>query len=115
LIDAWQAFTQTIEQSLPRLYQVLKTHQPEKRSEQILVLKLDNISQQKDFMEKVHSKLMGALKKSLNNYQIELTVEVLEEISNQQLVYTASDKFNYLAEQNELLHKLKQNFNLDLE
>ncbi|MGE4287685.1 MAG: hypothetical protein AB7E36_03270 [Salinivirgaceae bacterium] len=97
------------------MYQVLKTHLPEKKSEHQLRVRLDNVSQQKDFMEKVHSRLTAYLKKQLKNSSIVLDVEVVEELSNQQLVYTAADKYNYLAEKNELLHKLKQNFNLDFE
>lgn len=97
------------------MYQVLKTHLPEQKAEHQLRVKLDNVSQQKDFMEKVHSRLTAYLKEQLKNSLIKLEVEVVEELSNQQLVYTATDKYNYLAEKNELLHKLKQNFNLDFE
>lgn len=115
LLQAWDNFASSIENSFPRLFQVLKSHKPTLQSENQLELQLNNVSQQKDFIEKLHSKLMGYLKEKLNNFSIELTVTVANEISNQQLVYTASDKYNFLAEQNELLHKLKQNFNLDLE
>lgn len=66
-------------------------------------------------MEKVHSRLAAYLKEHLKNSLIMLDVEVVEELSNQQLVYTTTDKYNYLAEKNELLNKLKQNFNLDFE
>jgi DNA polymerase-3 subunit gamma/tau len=104
-----------VENEFPRMYQVLKTHLPEQKTEHQLRVKLDNVSQQKDFMEKVHSRLTAYLKEHLKNSLIKLEVEVVEELSNQQLVYTTTDKYNYLAEKNELLHKLKQNFNLDFE
>jgi len=115
LLMVWNEFADGIENEFPRLFQVLKQHLPKKINESHLLVQFDNSSQQKDFMEKVHLKLIGYLKNSLNNTNINLEVEVMEELSNKQLVYTATDKYNYLADQNELLHKLKKNFNLDFE
>ncbi|HAM99555.1 MAG TPA: hypothetical protein DCQ26_13180 [Marinilabiliales bacterium] len=115
LETAWKKFTNSIEKQMPRMHQVLLTHLPSKINPTTISIQLDNTSQQKDFMEKLHSKLSGFLKTELELNQLEIQVAVAEEITSQNIVYTNSDKYNFLAEQNELLHKLQKTFNLDFE
>jgi hypothetical protein len=115
LLVAWKNFAHTIEKEMPRLHQVITSHEPKKTAHDKIQLQLDNASQQRDFIEKVHSKLVLFLKNELTVPSLELVVEISEEINNTQLIYTATDKFNYLAEQNEQLNNLKKTFNLDIE
>ncbi len=100
---------------MPRMHQVLLTHLPQKINETAISIKLENASQHKDFMEKIHSRLSSFLKTELELNQLEIYVEVAEEIIPQNLIYTNSDKYNFLAEQNELVHKLRKTFNLDFD
>jgi len=51
----------------------------------------------------------------LNNFSIELTIEITEDIKTENLIYTESDKFKYLSEKNPELESLKKKFNLDFE
>jgi hypothetical protein len=115
LLVAWKNFGLTIEKEMPRLHQVITSHEPNKIANDKIQLQLDNASQQRDFLEKVHSKLVLFLKTELTIPSLEFVVEISEEINNTQLIYTATDKFNYLAEQNEQLNNLKKTFNLDFE
>jgi len=100
---------------MPRIFQILKNHLPEKNENETIVLKLDNSSQQKDVNEKIKNRLLAFLKQKLNNSFIELTIEVLEQLNENQVIYSSVDKYNYMAEQNEALQKLKKEFNLDFE
>jgi DNA polymerase-3 subunit gamma/tau len=95
--------------------QVLHNHIPEKLSNHQIRVQLDSESQKKELAEKIQLGLMGFLKEELSNYSIELQIEVAEEIESKNLIYTATDKYKYLAEQNPALESLKKNFSLDFE
>jgi len=97
------------------MHVVLQNHIPEKLDNKKIQVTLNSISQKKDMTEKINSELMGFLKNELSNYSIEIIYTVAEEIKNQNLIYTAQDKFNYLAEKNEAINLLKKSFNLDFE
>jgi DNA polymerase III subunit gamma/tau len=57
---------------------------------------------------------LSFLRKELNNYsiQLNLTIAVAEEKAN---LYTATDRYKYLAEKNPNINKLRQTFDLDVE
>jgi len=97
------------------MYQVLISHIPKKISETQIQIQLNSESQRKDLQEKIQSSLLGFLKDELNNFSIELTIEITEDIKTENLIYTESDKFKYLSEKNPELESLKKKFNLDFE
>lgn len=115
LKEVWLQFANTIQNEKPRMFQLLKTHLPELQPENKIILNVASEGQKLDLYERLESDLMTFLKKNLKNHTLELNVSVLKENKKPNVVYTATDKFKYLAEQNELLNKLKQQFNLDLE
>ena len=115
LREAWLQYAESIKKDKPRMFQVLKNHLPEKQAEKTILLQVASIGQKQDFHDRLESNLSGFLKEKLNNYYIELVLKVSEEDTKPNVVYTATDKFKYLSEQNELLNKLKQQFNLDIE
>ncbi len=57
---------------------------------------------------------LSFLRRALNNFdiQLNLSVAMLEEKTN---LYTATDRFRYLAEKNPAINKLRQAFDLDIE
>ena len=65
--------------------------------------------------EKIQTALLGFLKEELNNYSINLAIEITEKLETEDLIYTESDKFKYLSEKNPELELLKKKFNLDFE
>ncbi len=115
LEKVWVKFADSISKEMPRLYQVLKSNLPKLKDNYIMHLQVDNELQKKDIEDRVYSKITGWLKNELNNYQIQLIVNVASTQQKKKMVYTATDKFNYLAEQNENLLLLKKNFGLDFE
>jgi len=100
---------------MPRLHQVFKNHKPILDNNFLLILEVSSELQKKDIEDRAYSKIDGYLKKELKNYQIQLKIKVLATQQKRNMVYTSSDKYNYLAEKNENLDKLKQNFSLDIE
>ncbi len=67
----------------------------------------------KEQLEKEQPKLLGFLKKELNNYGIKLDIKVDKTIK-QKIAYTNREKFDELKSKNPLLEKLRQTFELDL-
>ncbi|MHB0754974.1 DNA polymerase III subunit gamma/tau [Polaribacter sp. M15] len=66
-----------------------------------------------DQFHKGRPKLLGFLRQQLNNYGIEIIVNLNEKIEKK-FAYTNEEKFKKLAEKNPLLEKLRQTFELDL-
>ena len=57
---------------------------------------------------------LGFLRKELKNYKIQLNI-ILSETENKTNLYTATDRYKYLAEKNPAINKLRQKFDLDID
>jgi DNA polymerase-3 subunit gamma/tau len=96
------------------MYQVLHNHLPEKKDNFDIIANLDSDNQKKEFQEKIKSKLTKYLFKELNNYYINININISNS-SKKDFIYTTTDKYNYLAKKNETIKTLKEKFNLDFE
>ena len=63
-------------------------------------------------IEALQQELLTYLRSTLNNRNIQLKTEV-EKIENKKLIYTNSEKFDYLAEKYPNLRELKKRLDLD--
>jgi hypothetical protein len=115
LLKTWQHFTNSVEKDMPRIYQMLKANEPLLEDNFTIKLMLENQSQEKVLMERAHAKLMVHLKTTLKNGAIKLIIELGKNQSANNIVYTATDRFKYLADINDKLNILKQKFDLDFE
>ncbi len=111
LVEAWEQFASSIQTDKPRIYSILKSEKPQKKSVEEIVFTVKN-SLQKDAIEKVEADIMSYVSDKLQNNKLKLTIEIVELEEKKQL-YTDSDKYKYLTEKNANLNKLKQQFNLD--
>jgi DNA polymerase-3 subunit gamma/tau len=66
-----------------------------------------------DQFKKGRPKLLKFLREKLNNYGVDILVQLNESIEKK-FAYTALEKFNKLKEKNPLLEKLRQSFELDM-
>lgn len=64
-------------------------------------------------LENAKPKILGVLKKELQNYKIDFDISVNEKIEKK-FAYTPQEKYEYLKDKNELLSILKAKFNLDV-
>jgi DNA polymerase-3 subunit gamma/tau len=64
-------------------------------------------------VERAKHKLLGFLRKKLQNYDINLSIEV-NETSEKRYAYTAREKFEKLKEKNPLIDTLRKEFDLDV-
>lgn len=76
-------------------------------------ISLDN-SLQADMLNELRQDLMTYLRQHLQNSKIQLVHQVAAQESRK-MIYTAQDKFNYLAEKNPALLELKQVLGLDVD
>jgi len=64
-------------------------------------------------VERARHKLLGFLREQLNNYNIDLSIEV-NEAEVKRYAYTPKEKYEKLMEKNPLLDKLRQEFDLEI-
>ena len=111
LNGVWEQFIETIKKDKPRIYSILKSSNPQKKSIEQIDFTVKN-SLQKEAIEKIEAELMTFVSDKLQNNKLKLEIGIVELEEKQQL-YTDSDKYKYLTEKNANLNKLKQQFNLD--
>ena len=64
-------------------------------------------------MERQQYELLSFLRKSLNNFDINLSITVNEE-KEKQYAYTAKEKYNKLKKKNPQIESLRKTFDLDI-
>ena len=64
-------------------------------------------------VERAKYELLGFLREQLNNYDVDLSIEV-NEAEVKRYAYTPKEKFEKLKEKNPLIEKLRQEFDLDI-
>jgi DNA polymerase-3 subunit gamma/tau len=92
---------------------MLKSHLPEIEEGKYLTLTLQNQTQLNSLME-ARIGLLGYLHQELQNNQLDLRIHIAES-EDTKAIYTASEKFDYLANKNPLLAKLRDALNADIE
>lgn len=79
-------------------------------------IQVENEMQVQQFNEHVRLDLISILRKNLNNHLIEITLDVIEpEKSDKKMLYTQSDKFEYLSEKHPMLIEMRNRLGLDHE
>ena len=64
-------------------------------------------------LEKAKPKILGVIKKELQNYKIDFDISVNEKVEKK-FAYTPQEKYAYLKDKNELISVLKAKFHLDV-
>jgi len=115
LHDLWKDFTESIKDSMPRMYSTLISHYPNLNKNGVIELELSNNAQFDDFNSKIKSELIGFLRDKSGNDSLRVEVKIHKEADDNKKPYTSDEKFKYLSRKNPILNKLKQEFNLDFE
>jgi DNA polymerase-3 subunit gamma/tau len=90
-----------------------QNHKPELKENFVIQVVVDNKIQQKE-MEERKLDFLPDLREKLNNYSIQLEVEVTEQLKDVK-PYTAQEKFNKMAEKNPALKTMKDQLNLEID
>jgi DNA polymerase-3 subunit gamma/tau len=79
-------------------------------------MKVENEVQVQHFNEQLRMEVLGILRERLNNYTVDIVLVLTEqENDDKKLLYTQSDKFDFLVQKHPLLGELKQKLGLDHE
>ena len=112
MLTAWKKYTQKIEREGKfNLLSHLTMGTP-KLEGSLIHLVFPN-STIKVEVEREKGELLGYLRASLNNYDIDLSIEV-NETETKRYAYTPREKFEKLKEKNPLIDTLRQEFDLDV-
>jgi DNA polymerase-3 subunit gamma/tau len=90
----------------------LSTDTPKLLRENTIWIELPNSTMKKE-VERDQQDLMTHLKKTLNNYSLQLKVTVNEETARQ-YAFTPEEKYQKLREKNPAIDLLRKTFDLDL-
>ncbi|TBN00470.1 DNA polymerase III subunit gamma/tau [Hyunsoonleella flava] len=112
LIAHWNTFTEkTQKQGKHNLASILAIDTPKVKGTTIH-LEFPNETNKVE-LERQQYDLMGYLRKSLNNFDINLSITVNEQVSKK-YAYTTREKFEKLKEKNASIETLRKTFDLDL-
>ena len=111
----WKDFTESIKESMPRMYSTLSSQKPSLNENGNVELELSNNAQYDDFNQRIKPELVNFLRGKSGNDSLSIEVKVPGETDENKKPYTSEEKFKYLSKKNPLLNKLKQEFNLDFE
>ncbi len=112
LIAVWKEYTAQVQKEGKHiLFSHLTMGEPRVEGELIHLIFPNNTIKLE--VEREQGDLLGFIKKKLNNYNIDLSIEVNEEVAKK-YAYTTREKFDKLNQKNPLLDKLRQTFDLDL-
>ena len=79
-------------------------------------ISFENEVQMQQFNENIKLELLTNLRTKLKNHLIDIELELVEqEKSEKKMLYTQSDKYNFLVEKHPVISELKQRFGLDHE
>ena len=111
----WKQYAYVVkENGLETFYNALIKRDPVLVSEEVLGIVVDNQVQ----MDYIQAELMGFIefmRKSLQNYHVDIQLSMSNEPEKETKFLTGKDKFSALARKNPNLHTLKNLFNLDIE
>lgn len=113
LQDSWKKYYFKLqEQGEKNMASILLAGQPSLGQNFLIVATLPN-KLMKSQLEKGRPALLKFLRERLNNYGIQITIEV-NEVVEKKFAYTPLEKYQKLKEKNPFLEKLKNTFGLDI-
>ena len=112
LIDSWNTYVKQLEkQGRYNLASILSIDTP-KVLDTTIHLEYPNTTNKVE-IERHQFELLGFIRKDLNNFDINLSITVNEEMEKQ-YAYTPKEKYDKLKEKNPNIEALKKTFNLDI-
>ncbi len=115
LLEKWNEYADQIKEEKPRMSSSLKHHLPSLGDALQIEVIFSNSSQIEDFNRDIKQDLVVHLEDALRNTQFKIIPVVQEEERNENILYTAEEKFDHMIKKNPALGKLKERFNLDFE
>ncbi|MDX2360403.1 MAG: hypothetical protein QNK23_06330 [Crocinitomicaceae bacterium] len=112
---AWRKFAFIMKNERKEtIYNAMIKRDPKRVDEDDYIMEVDNQTQI-DMIQGRFSDLLGYVRKTLQNYDITIRMEITKNPDEEVKFQTGKDKFAALARKNPNLHTLKNTFNLDIE
>lgn len=111
-MDAWEEYAAEAERQGKFILSAQLTLQEPKLKGHLISLQFPNNTIKEEIEQEKHE-LLKYLREKLNNFALDLTVTVKEEME-EKFAYFPQEKFNLLKEKNPLLERFKQEFDLDI-
>ena len=112
LRDAWVGLAATHTEEL-RLKQLMETYMPQLIEEHTAQIKMPNPWQMKE-LQKAMPALLRQLRSALHNTDLQINV-IQEEFNQEQMAFTAEEKYALMVEQNPALAQLKETLDLQID
>jgi len=112
LRDAWVGLAATHTEEL-RLKQLMETYMPQLIEEHTAQIKMPNPWQMKE-LQKAMPELLRQLRSALHNTELQINV-IQEEFNQEQMAFTAEEKYALMVEQNPALAQLKETLDLQID
>ena len=112
LRDAWVGLSKAYEAE-PRLKQLMENYMPHLTDEQTAEIQMPN-PWQMDQMRKALPSLLTQLRRTLHNDHLQITV-IQAEFNQEQMAFTAEEKYKLMADANPVLAQLKERLDLVLD
>ena len=113
VVELWGKLANIYKTKKPRLHAIFTESIPEIKDNYVLEMTLVN-SLQQDAINEVKTGFVNYVRQQLHNGKIEIVTKV-DPTVQRKTVYTDTDKFQFLNEQNSNLGVLKQDLNLDFQ
>ena len=115
LLEKWNAYADQIKEDRPRMSSSLKHHLPTLGDALQIEVIFSNSSQVEEFIRDIKQDLVSYLENALQNTQFKIIPVEQEASSDDNMLYTAEEKYDHMIKKNPNLGKLKERFNLDFE
>ncbi len=112
LRDAWVGLAATHTEEL-RLKQLMETYMPQLIEEHTAQIKMPNPWQMKE-LQKAMPALLRQMRSALHNTNLQINV-IQEEFNQEQMAFTAEEKYALMVEQNPALAQLKETLDLQID
>jgi DNA polymerase-3 subunit gamma/tau len=113
LASYWLEFAEQLKNDQPRLYSTLTSQIPELSADKKIVLKLNNILQEKA-IRSIQTELLQFLRAKSGHRNLEMLTDIPLEQTEKKL-YTKEEKYQHLQQKNPDLDLFRQSLGLDFE
>ncbi len=113
LQDYWVAFAKLRQQENDSATEQMVLNRPLTLRSTVVSITLDN-TLQVDYLTEMKPALLGYLRSNLQNSQIQLE-HIVTQQETKKMIYSAQDKYNFMADKNPALHELRKVLNLEVD
>ena len=114
VLEAWKAYTKSIEKEKPRVFATLNNNQPVEE-EGVFRISLNSDSQLENFRSNIRPGLLAHIRKTTGMEAVEIEGVLTETEARKKKVYTDKDKLEFLVKKNPDMTEFYARFGLDFD